>query len=532
MQALMMLFGGKASSDLVRLGANKAIIEANFAIDGNIVNDFLLHNDIDIETSELLIRREIPTKGNSRSFVNDTPVTLNVLKQLSKLLVDFHGQNEQSKLLDLDEHLHIIDAMLENANVLPDYKTAYSKFIDTIQQYNKLLTEQHTAAERQTAIQKELKTIDSIAPKPDEDAEIDKELRLVESSESLVMLAERFLQIVDNGEHSVLLGLTESGKTLSELNQIDDGFSEFLREYRSAFVSVNEAFKFVKEYRNGLVYEPEHIEKLRQRYAELRKLVKMYGSVNEALTKRVELEQELTNIGNYDERLHLLRMNITEQRDVTSKLALSLHNERKLAANNLKQELIPVLAQLGIENATFEVHFENITANITDTNKRESPYLLMPSPVKADESGADKVEFYISTNKGEAVSPLKDAASGGEISRILLAIKSILASRDDTPLLIFDEIDTGISGRIAQKAGKLMLDLAKYHQIIAITHLPQIAALGLTFISVSKQEQGERVVTQANVLDDDARITELAKMLSGEELTDAAIKSAMELISV
>jgi DNA repair protein RecN (Recombination protein N) len=304
----------------------------------------------------------------------------------------------------------------------------------------------------------------------------------------------------------------------------------------------------VKNYKNQIEFNPEKIEELRNRSAELRKLMKKYGNIDEILKLKNDLENEQNIFNNFDEKIEELSNEIKEKQSEIYGFAIKLSEERKKIAKIFERKIVEELANLGIENSTFEVRFslnfakeeskniDNIIKNFAQKSDNSVSKIDFPSLeienklIKLSEKGIDLLEFFLSTNKGGEISSLASVASGGEISRIMLAIKTILAESDKTPLLIFDEIDTGISGRIAQKVGFAMQNLAKFHQIISITHLPQIAAIGENILLISKNESENRVSTSAKILNETEKITEIAKMLSGEILTDSAIESAKSLI--
>ena len=564
-EALLLLFGEKASHELVRLGENKAIIEANFFFEENsALFEKLQEIEIEAESNEIILRREIPAKGNSRCFINDNPVTLSLLKYFSKFIVDFHGQNEQQKILEKENQLQIIDNLLENRGVIINYRKSFREISELIKKFNDCIERKNNNEEREAKVASILKEIDEINPIFDEDNIIDAELKLLENAEFLVSISDKFISGIDNsensfGENSAISCLLEANKTLLELAKIDNSFVQYNKEFGEAIISINETLNFIKSYKNRIEFNPERIEELRNRYAILRKLTKKYGTVKEILQLKEDLQNEQNQIDNFEQIIEELSLKIEEKRDELTISANELTNARKKTSKIIEEKIVAELTNLGIENSIFEIRFSNVlylekkeigdkknddiakidnVIKVDDVVKIDEKYSLIKQPtiflddkqIKVTEKGADVVEFYISTNKGEAVSSLTTAASGGEISRIMLAIKTIMADSDETPLLIFDEIDTGVSGRIAQKVGISIKNLAKYHQIIAITHLPQIAAMGESIVLISKNETADRVITSAKVLNEKEKIIEVAKMLSGETLMDSAIESAKELM--
>ncbi len=533
-EALMLLFGDKASPDFVRKDSTKAIIEANFILDKNsILLQSLFAADFDIENNEIIIRREIPMKGNSRCFINDTPISLAQLRDYCKNLVDFHGQNEHQSLLDKEKQIEILDNLLQNKLVRPDYFACFQKYQNAIAELQNLSSKKKYYLQQSDLFSMQIEEIDNISPQLDEDIQIENELKILDNYEFLFINCNDFTQLIENDQYSVKNNLHECEKKLNELCKFDSVFEPYINELKTAIISINEAANFIKSYKNNIIFNPNRIEELRERSLKINRLKKKHGSIEEILELRKKLASEIEIVEHYDDNISKLEKNIVDIRHELSILALNLHNQRKKVAEYLEQKVVEKLAELGIENSIFEVHISN---NVIDENNFS--YLSAPSVslynkcVRAMPTGIDNIEFFISTNKGEKTEPLSVVASGGEISRIMLAMKSIIAEADKTPILIFDEIDTGISGRIAQKVGIAMKELSNYHQIIAITHLPQIAAIGSNNILISKIESANSVATIAKQLDNETKVIEIAKMLSGENLSDAAIESAKKLIFI
>jgi len=565
-EALMLLFGEKASPEFVRKDTNKAVIEASFYFDERWdILQKLNEIEIDCESTEIILRREIPTKGNSRCFINDTPVTLTVLKNFCENIVDFHGQNQQQQILEKENQLKIIDSLISRSpslrgdsrdnpsaftrdchaeaarndgNVISDYKNCYKEFLELLKNYNDFVAKKDFAEERSEQIAKIIDEIETVNPKINEDNILNNELKLLENSENLVSLSEQFLAIENSeNETSTVSKLFDANRILNELLKIDSSFSLYSNEFSAAVISINETVKHINSYKNNIEFNPEKIEELRNRYFSIKKLMKKFGTIEEILQKKNELELELLQFENFDETIKKLKLQISEKQNELANFAKILSKKRKEIAKNIEEKIVKELENLGIENAILDIKFSTVElkTNFSDLNSEENNLIETPfisyenSFIKVKENGIDSVEFFISTNRGEPLTPISTTVSGGEISRIMLSLKTILANSDETPLLIFDEIDTGISGRIAQKVGLAMKNLANFHQVIAITHLPQIAAMGENIILIEKNIFDERVTTSAKILSDDEKTLEIAKMLSGENLTVAAVESAKEL---
>lgn len=535
--AIMLLFGEKASPSLIRQGAKKAVVEAyfSFAPDSTILNKLKEDNNFDVDSEEVIIRREIPLKGNSRCFINDTPTTNSMLKEYSKFIVDFHGQNSQQKLFDINSQLLILDSLLENKEIKQQYLEEYNKIQGLIHKYRLLLENKKQALQQQALWEAQLKEINEIDPKLDEDSNLLNELKLLENAEYLTSISNNFLELSDNYDNSSYQNLLGACKILEQLNGIDEIFHSFLDEFESSLISIKETISFVKEYRSNIEFNPSKIEKIRKRLLQLNKLKNKYGQINEILDLQKRLEENLYSVDNFDIDIKKVNDEISNEKIILKNLALVLQKERKKAAKFLESNIKEKLEELYIKDSIFQIVFKYDAADIDEYKGNKYPVIYNDETdeyIKASDKGIDNIEFYISTNKGIKPAPIVDIASGGEISRVMLALKSVIAEADNTPILIFDEIDTGISGRVAQKVGIAMRVLSNYHQILAITHLPQIAALGKHCIVISKQEQNDIITTSAKIVEGNEKLEEIAKLLSGEQLSEAAIESAKELINI
>ena len=371
-----------------------------------------------------------------------------------------------------------------------------------------------------------MKDIDDINPKQNEDELIDKDLKLYENSEHIVATVDLFCALIDENNKSVLSQLYQSLKPLNALVQVDDSFEQYYKEYNAALISIKETLNFVHGYKDNIDFNIERIEALRERYVQLKKLVKKYGSLEVAINRRLDYEEELKQLMNADNLLEELREQIEDKRKQVCKLAVEISNIRKQTAIDLENNFSKEFDKIGLESAQLNIVFDT---NTEVPNSQELYLDIDGKKVVVNEDGIDKVDYLISTNKGEPFSSIKSIASGGEISRIMLALKNVLAENDDVPILIFDEIDTGVSGRIAQKVGLSIKNLSQYHQVIAITHLPQIAAIGENFVLVYKEEKEGRVRSVARNLSEEERIFEVAKMMSGETVSTEAIENAKKL---
>lgn len=528
--ALIIVFGGRASSDLVRNGANKAIVEVELQIFDSKINSVLVDNDIDIDYESIIIRREISSKGNTRNFINDTPVNLGVIKQIGDIFIDFHGQHDHQSLLNSENHSDIFDKSASIDELQIEYITKFNVLKSKIANYKTLKAKEINLREKSEILRFKLDEINKVNPLPNEDEILECELKLLENSELLFSLSSELYRILYDSDDSVWNKIAQSSGILTQLSDIDTEFSEFKTELESSIISIKEIAQFTNSYNSNIEFNPIRIEEIRLRIQQLRGLQKKFGSLDEVLKLRDEISNQLQVADDFDSIKSKLEEDILISKKEVFDLALNIENKRLEYASKFCNDIVSSLSNLGINNSSFRVAITRIncgTNSISDlsyTKDKESFDLM--------ENGINLIEFFISTNLGETEKPLKQVASGGEVSRIMLSIKNILAEKDKISCLVFDEIDTGVSGRIAQMVGLSMSNLAKFHQLVAISHLPQIAAAASNLILVQKFETNNRTYSTTKSLNENDRIVEIAKMMSGNEISQASLDNAKELIKI
>lgn len=525
--AMNLLLGERASSDTVRKGAQKSIVEGIFDVAGyDKVNEILKKYEIE-RGDELIVRREISIKDTNRCFLNDTPVTLATIQEIGNLLVDLHGQHDHQSLLRSSVHLEVLDDFADFDELLNQYQNSHRAITDINQELFLLRNKEKSIGDSQDGLQFQLKEIESVNPQPGEEEALASQLKLLENAEKLAELTSSVYNSAYEGEKSVLSKLSSIKKDIEKLNEIDDSFKEKLEEIISASVLVEDVSEFVRTYKEKIELEGSKLDELRDRLGAISLLKKRYGGTFESVIEhRDKLAGELEEAKNYYSRIESLEKQLSQERLNAGKLANSLSLLRQEAALHIEDDVVRELRQLGMEDSEFEIKIQRFEAN-----ERTASFITFKDKnYKFNARGIDEVEFQISLNLGEDLKPLAKVASGGEISRIMLALKTILAKNDKLPILIFDEIDTGISGRIAQIVGKSMKGLSEYHQLIAITHLPQIASNAGTHFMVEKETKDDRVTTTMKKLDKNERILEIAKLLSGDKITEASMISAREMI--
>ncbi len=532
--ALSLLLGERASADVVRKGAEKAIVEGKFDAAGMPKIQSLL-KDNDIEPSEeMIVRREISAKGQSRCFINDSPVPLALLKEAGDVLVDLHGQHDHQALLRPETHIDFLDDFGGDERLLSDYRQSYKKLSDLFSRKHDLREQEHRLKEKKDLYEFQMKEIDSVNPQLGEEETLESELKLLENAEKLFELTSQLSQLLYEGEPSVHDNLVLAWKQIETLREIDSVFANASGEAKSAEIIVEELSKFIHSYNAKIEFNPEKLEQIRERLGQLSLLKKKYGGTLESLLEhRLKIGNEFSLAENFEKELAAIESAISEERKVCSALAQQLTDKRRGTAKKIEKSIIASLADLGITNAKFSASISNVplSAGANNGNAAADTFVKIGKDCfEATVKGIDVVEFFISTNVGEDVKPLAKVASGGEISRVMLALKSALAASDKVPLLIFDEIDVGVSGRLGQAVGLSLKKLAALHQVIAITHLPQIAGLADTHFAVEKIEDGKRTTTRLRRLDVEERVHEVAKLMSGEKVTEAGLKSARELM--
>lgn len=526
LSALGTILGERVASSALRSGAPKAVVEGWFSIerDGSI-RKILSENEIEqIQADQIVIRREIYDNGRSRAFVNDTPVQLTFLEEVGELLVDLHGQHDHQSLLKVRNHIDFLDQFGNLETDLKGISADYDTLQDLFEKKERLKQQEKTIQEKKEFYTFQLNEIKKVNPTAEEEEELIREEKILMNSEQLFTLTNELYTVLYEDESSVFDRLCRANEGLEELATIDENFAPYRKEGEAARIAVEELAKYLQKYNSNIEFNHERLEEIERRLADFAGLKKKYGtSISDVVSYREKIESELAEVEGASQELEKVEEQIEAVRRRFSTNCIDLSQKRKSLADKF-QTLVPeVLAVLGIAGTKFECvikHFEEADGIVTRDGKN----------FRANSKGIDFIEFYVSTNPGEDVRPLSKVASGGEISRIMLALKSIAAQSDQIPVLIFDEIDMGISGRIAQAVGRKLKELSQYHQIICITHLPQIASLGDHHYLVQKERDSGRAETHIKKLSTEERTEAIAMLLSGDNISETHLKSAKELL--
>ncbi len=527
--ALGMILGERASTEAIRTGAKKAVIEGTFdEADTPRLRALLEANGIEAGPS-IILRREI-TPSQSRAFVNDSPATLPVVREVAANLIDLHGQHEHQSLLRTETHLGLLDEFGGLGGMVERYDGAYKIVAELVGEQKGLIKRERELRQQKELYEFQIEEIDAVDPQPGEDDALDGEQRVLQNAEQLYEKTAELYEMLYEGENAVHDQLVVVRNELQDLARIDRSFEEQLGEIRSAQIIAQEVATALQEYNARIEFNPERLDEIRQRITDLEMLKRKYGQSLEAVIEhRRDIGETYALAADFEGAIERLARRIDEAQARLSRAALRLSTKRHEIAERIEKGIVAELAELGMPHAQVEVRF-------TRTHKADG-WVTLGEGAEAERfaatpTGIDHAEFYISANPGEAPKPLARVASGGEISRIMLAMKTILAKNDRMPILVFDEIDTGISGSVARQVGESMHRLAQYHQIIAITHLAQIAGLGDVHFKVEKEidSKAGKTRTKLTRLDDDARADQVARLISGENVTEAALNSARELM--
>ena len=521
--ALNLILGERADTDVVRTGASKAVAEAHIAVGGDErITRLLAENDIE-PSNTVILRREI-RPGSSRAFINDSPVNISVLKQAGDMLVDLHGQHDHQLLLHEDQHRAMVDGFTQPTLALAEYVQAYRQVVAVRKDLATFRKREKDLQEKSELFNYQLGELRAANLRENELAEMEAEMNLLDNAEELDKQSAIVTGLGSDGDVNVIDLLGRIERAVEELGRIQPEFESYLQELHSARVSIEELLRFTERNRTNFEYNPARLEKLRLRQAELARLQKKYTSDIPGLIElRDELEITLNLADNFDLEIGKRERELQRQLTNLKRCALILHEARESIGERLLEAIGKELQKLGMPFARFEVKVEWL--------KNPDGWLdIDGQSVACEEHGCDSVRFFISTNKGEKLKPLAKTASGGEISRIMLALKAVLAREHSLPVMIFDEIDVGISGQVGHQVGRTMRALSKRCQIIAITHLPQIASQSHHHYRVSKTEENERTVTRIEPLFDKDHIREIARLMSGDLISESSLQSARELV--
>ncbi len=525
--AVNLLLGERSDATLVRGGADRAVIEGIFAIPPALQADvqaLLEAEGLDSELpDEVILSREVRSSGRSLARINGTTCNLAVYREIGGMLVDIHGQGEHLSLLRPAQHIYLLDRYAG----LEDARAGFKEVVRALEQVRaeikSLLTDEAALARRIDMLQYQVQEIDSAALRPDEEVELQQERNRLVNAEKIAELATeaQYALLGDMGETSGVDLLAQAAIDLSRLAKLDPTIAEYAELAESLSAQADELARTVRQYREDIEYDPHRLDQIEERVEIITRLKRKYGgSIEAALAHADKARAELESITHSEERLAELRAQEDRLLHQIGTLAAQLSAKRRAAAQKLTEAIVRELDELKMQGARFEVQ-------IAWQDDPEGCF-VEDRRLAFGPNGIDQVEFYMAANVGEPLRPIAKVASGGETSRIMLALKSVLTHADQVPTLIFDEIDQGIGGRIGAVVGQKLWRLSDRHQVLVVTHLAQLAGFGDAHYRVSKHVQNKRTVTQVQRLDDQGRVDELAEMLGAE--TDSARQSAYDIL--
>lgn len=515
--AIGLLLGNRADAKQVKRGCDKCIIEATFDLSiyhSDVLKDFFEDNDLDYEPEECLLRREVNASGKSRAFINDTPVTLALMRELGEQLIDVHSQHQNLLLSKEDFQLNVVDIIARDRQQLADYRSAFAEYRSAQRRLEELREQIATSRDNEDFLRFQQKELSEANLASGEQEQLEQEAELMSHAEDI----KRALHEADyglSGDDTGIVNLTRS--IAAQLRSVADVYpeaQELAERLDGCFVELKDISQEIASKVDDVEYDPQRFNLITQRLDTIYTLQQKFHvqTVDELLDRLNGINAQLDNIDNSDEELQELERSVEKLHAVCVEKAAVLTDMRRKSATMVEQELSKLLVPLGIPKVRFKVE-------------------VLPADLSTN--GADKVMFLFSANSSTDMQPVSQVASGGEIARVMLSLKAMISKAIGLPTIIFDEIDTGVSGRVAEQMAHIMRDMGKANrQVLCITHLPQIAAAGSTHYKVAKQETEHGTVSTMTQLSDEQRVTEIAQMLSGSDVSQAAVDNAKSLLAL
>ncbi len=513
--AVNLLLGGRASPELIRTGFEEARVEGLFDVSRVPSVKKILESHGFESGDDLLINRTISRTGRNRVFINGKLATVSLVQQITSGLVDISSQHEHQRLLNPETHLAVLDNFGELSEQLSIYEEEFFRYEALRKKLETLEKEAKNREEQLEFIRYQIREIKKLKLRPGEEEELEKERNLLRHAEHLYSASKESYDLLYGEAGSVLDKLDSIGKNLEELSVIDSETKDFLEILNQCQVNLSELAYSLRDYRNNITFNPGRLSEIESRLHQIQKITKKYGGSSEKTLERLrDLEEKLELLENTSFFIEETRSKMEKVCERLSEKAQNLSDSRKKIAKRFASEVEQNLKELGMPDARFSVHFDKLPDR------------------QFTRSGMDVVEFFFSANPGEELKPLAKIASGGELSRIMLALKVLLSDSQSREILIFDEVDTGIGGKTASLVGRMLREISRNQQVICITHLPQIACFGDIHFSVYKELRNKRTETFIKSLDDGEREIEIARMLGGLEISEKSLAHARELLKL
>lgn len=510
--AIGLLLGNRADTKAIKAGKERCIIEAHFDLSRYNMEQFFIDNDIDYDPADTIIRRELTSAGKSRAFINDTPVSLTRMRELGEQLVDIHSQHQNLLLQKEDFQLNVVDIIAQDDKQKEAYRKQFLLYRKANEQLERLKEEIAKNKENEEFLRFQYKELYEAKLQPDEQEQLEQEAETLSHSEDIKTALYDADNALSGEDGSVLDKLKSTSLQLDNIKEVYPEVAELANRIDSSYIELKDIAQEISTHVDNIDFDPNRLDEINSRLDTIYHLQQKFHveSVKELIENQERLKEQLSHIDNSDEDVEALAQQVAELLQKAKKEAAILTDIRKKAAKKVETEMRQRLVPLGIPNVRFEIDFAE-------------------KPLSTD--GADKVNFLFSANKSTLLQPVSQVASGGEIARVMLSLKAMISGAVKLPTIIFDEIDTGVSGKIAEKMAQIMAEMGNLNrQVISITHLPQIAALGRHHYKVLKEETKDGTISRMTELSAEERVQEIAQMLSGSDVSEAALANARELL--
>lgn len=512
--AIGLLLGNRADSKSIKAGRDRCVIEAHFDLSKYDMQQFFTDNDIDEDLSDTIIRRELTAAGKSRAFINDTPVSLTKMRELGEQLVDIHSQHQNLLLQKEDFQLNVVDIIAQDEKQRKNYEAAYNQYRQANQKLNALKAEIEKNRENEDFLRFQFKELDEAQLQNGEQEELEQEYEMLSHSEDIKTALYQADNHLSGDDGNIIERLKQTSEQLANIKDVYPEVTELLERIDSSYIELKDIAQEVNGLTDHVEFDPARLETINERLDKLNSLQQKFHvrDLGELIETYHQLKEQLSRIDHSDEDVEALEQEVTQLLEKAQKQAKELTAIRTKAAKKVEEEMKQRLIPLGIPNVRFSIS-------------------LTEKPLSHD--GGDKVSFLFSANKSTPLQPVTQVASGGEIARVMLSLKAMISGAVKLPTIIFDEIDTGVSGKIAEKMAQIMVEMGNHErQVLSITHLPQIAAMGSHHYKVSKEETDNGTISRMTELSQQERVQEIAQMLSGSDVSEAALANAKELLRI
>lgn len=512
--AIGLLLGNRADSKSIKAGRDRCVIEAHFDLSKYDMQQFFTDNDIDEDLSDTIIRRELTAAGKSRAFINDTPVSLTKMRELGEQLVDIHSQHQNLLLQKEDFQLNVVDIIAQDEKQRNNYEAAYNQYKQANQKLNALKAEIEKNRENEDFLRFQFKELDEAQLQNGEQEELEQEYEMLSHSEDIKTALYQADNHLSGDDGNIIERLKQTSEQLANIKDVYPEVTELLERIDSSYIELKDIAQEVNGLTDHVEFDPARLETINERLDKLNSLQQKFHvrDLGELIETYHQLKEQLSHIDHSDEDVEALEQEVTQLLEKAQKQAKELTAIRTKAAKKVEEEMKQRLIPLGIPNVRFSIS-------------------LTEKPLSHD--GGDKVSFLFSANKSTPLQPVTQVASGGEIARVMLSLKAMISGAVKLPTIIFDEIDTGVSGKIAEKMAQIMVEMGNHErQVLSITHLPQIAAMGSHHYKVSKEETDNGTISRMTELSQQERVQEIAQMLSGSDVSEAALANAKELLRI